>query len=249
MIKRTISVAVCDDEDNALDIICGSVKKVFSSQSIEVSPDSFKRADELLKAMQSKNYGLVFLDINMPGTDGITLGKRISAMKHKPDIVFISSNSNRVFETFVVQPFGFVRKENFFSDITGVITRYVAQMQKAEEPYLQFELKQHGSYVSVNAAALEYVECFKNMQILHISESEEKTVYSRMTVLEELLSSRDFIRIHKGYIVNCRFIKKFERNSVILTTGTELPVGRSKHDCALNAYLEYVHKNGISIIG
>ncbi len=247
--QQNINIAVCDDEANALDIICGSLKKVFSSHFVNIAQDSYSRAEELLKALSAKKYDLLFLDINMPGMDGITLGKRISAMSQKPDMVFISSNSNRVFETFAVQPFGFVRKENFFSDLTGVVTRYIAHSQKADEPYLQFELKQHGSYVSVNAAALEYVECFKNMQILHISEHEEKTVYSRMAVWEELLSAYDFIRIHKGYIVNCKFIKRFERNTVILTTGTELPVGRSKHDAALNAYLEYIHKNGISIIG
>lgn len=247
--KTAIKIAICDDESNALDIIGGSVKKVFSSHQINVSPDYYSGAEELLKAMQGVVYDLVFLDINMPGTDGITLGKRISAMKYKPQIIFISSNSNRVFETFAVQPFGFVRKENFFPDITGVITRYVAQMQKSEEPFLQFELKQHGSYVSVNVVALEYVECFKNMQILHIKDSEDKTVYSRMSVFEEILAEHDFIRIHKGYIVNCRYIRRFERCSVILTTGEELPVGRSKHDNALNAYLEYMHKNGISIIG
>lgn len=247
--QSKLNIAICDDEENALDIICGSVKKVFASHGIEVFADTYKSAGELLQAVQTDKYKLVFLDINMPGMDGITLGKRIAATKQKPDIVFISSNSNRVFETFAVQPFGFVRKENFFADVSGVISRYVAKLQKAEEPYLQFELKQQGSYVSVNVAALEYVECFKNMQILHISENETKTVYSRMSVIEELLAGHDFIRIHKGYLVNCRFIKRFDRNSVIMTTGTELPVGRSKHDGALNAYLEYIHKNGISIIG
>lgn len=247
--NKSIVIAVCDDEGNALDIICGSVKKVFASRSIDVSLDSFKSAEALLRTMQTKNYALVFLDIKMPGMDGITLGKKIAAMKQKPDIIFISSNSDCVFDTFAVSPFGFVRKDNFFADITGVITRYVAQMSKTDEPYLQFELKQRGSYVSVDAATIEYVECFKNMQILHISDGDKKTVYSRMAVIEEQLASRDFIRIHKGYLVNCRFIKKFERTTVILTTGTELPVGRSKHDGALNAYLEYIHKKGISIIG
>lgn len=247
--QAKLNIAICDDEESALDIICGSVKKVFASHNIEAEVDMYKSAEALWQTVQTGKYKLVFLDINMPGLDGITLGKRISAMSSKPDIIFISSNSNRVFETFAIQPFGFVRKENFFADVSGVITRYVAKLQQSEEPYLQFELKQHGSYVSVNAAALEYVECFKNMQILHISESEDKTVYSRMAVLEELLASHDFIRIHKGYIVNCKFIKRFERNTVILTTGVELPVGRSKHDVSLNAYLEYIHKNGISIIG
>ena len=247
--QKKIVVAICDDEENALDIICGSLKKIFATHSLTVELDSYQSADELLRAMSRQQYELVFLNINMPGMDGITLGKKILKMKAKPDIIYISSNTSRVFETFEVQPFGFVRKESFFSDIRGVINRYIVKMSKKEEPFLQFELKQRGSYVSVNAASLVYVECFQNMQILHIADEENRNVYSRMSVLEEILAAHDFIRVHKGYIVNCRFIKKFERATVILTTGDELPVGRSKHDIALTAYLDYIHRNGISIIG
>ncbi len=246
---KTPKIAICDDEANALDIIDGSVRKVFSSYHIDIAPDRFKSAEELLKAMRDSRYDLVFLDINMPKMDGIALGKRISAMEDKPLIIFISSNSNRVFETFSIRPFGFVRKQDFFSDISGAIGRYVAEMQKTEEPDLQFELKQRGSYLSVNATALKYIECFKNMQILHIADGENKTVYSRMSVFENILATHDFIRVHKGYIVSCRYIRRFERCSVILKTGEELPVGRSKHDAALAAYLEYIRKNGITIIG
>ena len=47
----------------------------------------------------------------------------------------------------------------------------------------------------------------------------------------------------------CAYIKRFDTNCITLTTGEVLPIGRSKHTEFMEKYLEYIHKNGISIIG
>lgn len=247
--KKLLNVAVCDDETNAIDIISASVKKIFASRGIETATDVFKNAAELWQTLQNQAYNLVLLDINMPGMDGIELGKKIATLKGSPDIVFVSSNSDRVFDTFAVNPFGFVRKSNFVGDLASVVDRYAAQKMTEDSLLLRFELKDHGGLVTLNVALLKYVECLRNEQIFFMDGQDDRAIRSRMQQLEEQLSPCGFIRIHKGYLVNCRYIKRFDNGSVTLVTGETLPVGRSKHAEAMNAYLDFVHKNGISIIG
>ncbi len=59
----------------------------------------------------------------------------------------------------------------------------------------------------------------------------------------------DFLRVHKGYLVPCKFIRRFDSNSVILTTGEEIPVGRSRRQEAMDAYLAYIGRTGSTLIG
>ena len=101
------------------------------------------------------------------------------------DIVFVSSNTSRVFETFEVNPFGFVRKDNFIKDISGVIDRYVKQKMSKPESVLRFELRNRGGLVTVNVAVLKYVECLRNEQVFHMDGKENYSVFLRMKTLEE----------------------------------------------------------------
>lgn len=246
---KTLTVAVCDDEAPALDIISASVKKVFSTHGVEAQIDVFGRPADLWAALQKQTYRLLFLDINMEGMDGIRLGKKIAQSAAPPDIVFVSSNTDRVFESFDVNPFGFVRKDNFLKDLSGVIARYVKQKLSQGSSFLRIELRDRGGLVTVDVSRLKYVECLRNAQIFRMDGGEDRSIFSRMKMLEEQLIPFGFVRIHKGYLVNCRYISRFDNASVTLSTGEELPVGRSKHAEALEAYLEFIHSNGISIIG
>ena len=245
---KVIGVAVCDDEAVALDIISAAVKKVFLTHDVEARVESFSRPADLLAALQNNTYSLIFLDINMAGIDDISLGKKLLLRGTGSDIVFVSSNTSRVFETFEVNPFGFVRKDNFIKDISGVIDRYVKQKMSKPESVLRFELRNRGGLVTVNVAVLKYVECLRNEQVFHMDGKENYSVFLRMKTLEEQLTPFGFIRIHKGYLVNCRYISRFDNSSVTLSTGEELPVGRSKHAAALEQYLDYIRKNCIPII-
>lgn len=244
-----LAVAVCDDEKVALNIITGAVQKAFASNGVETQIECFSRSADLWSALRERSFNLLFLDINMAGMSGIELGKKVAALASRPDIVFVSSNVNRVFETFEVSPFGFVRKDNFVKDLSGVIERYVKEKLTAKSSLLQFELRDRGGLVVLDVSRLKYVECLRNEQHFCMDGQENRAVRSRMRTLEEQLTPHGFLRIHKGYLVNCRYIQRFDKETVTLNTGEVLPVGRSKSAECMEGYMEFIHKNGISIIG
>lgn len=248
MMDKVLSIAICDDETVALDIISAAVKKVFLSHDVEVRVESFLHPTDLLASLQNNAYSLIFLDINMAGIDGISLGKKMVSEEVESDIVFVSSNNSRVFDTFEVNPFGFVRKDNFIKDISSVIDRYIKQRMTKSDSVLRFELRNRKGLVMINVSLLKYVECLRNEQVFYMDGKDNCSVFLRMKTLEVQLCLFGFIRIHKGYLVNCSYISRFDNSSVTLSSGEKLPVGRSKHAAALEQYLDYIRKNGISII-
>lgn len=195
---KNIDIAVCDDELRTLDIIIASVKECFSTHGVQAEIDGYRKPADLCAALKKRSYSLLFLDINMAEMDGISLGKKIAETKNRPDIIFVSSNTDRVFETFEVNPFGFVRKTNFLKDISSVIDRYVTKKSEDGQPLLQFGLKSDGGLVTLNVRFLKYVECMRNEQIFYMDGQEPRTIRSRMETLEKQLSAYDFLRYIRG---------------------------------------------------
>lgn len=240
-----VRIAVCDDERKAVSIISGAAEAVFAAKKIDVAIDEYLSPAKLLECIERRAYDLIFLDICMPELDGIKLGKKIAGLGRSHTIIFISSRMDRMFDTFAVQPFGFVRKTHFMDDISEVIDRYIEQRSSAKEDDEIHFKNQSGDLVSVRINQLKYIECYKNVQRFVLDGEDDKKLYSRMNILEEQLKDYGFIRTHKGYLVNCKYIQRLDRKTLMLSTGEVLPVGRSRYHQAMDEYMSYVSTYGI----
>lgn len=134
-------------------------------------------------------------------------------------------------------------------DLNEVISRFSEKWKKSEPGAMVCFQDGHGS-VSIDIGRVKYIECVRNTQVLHFHpEDNTKKIYSRMKKLEQELKIHDFLRTHKGYLVNCKFIRRFDAKNLLLTTGEELPIGRSFGHDAKMGYLDYISKTGASYIG
>ena len=149
-----------------------------------------------------------------------------------------------MFDTFAVEPFGFVRKGHFMEDLNEVITRFV-QKQKTRKTGDMVCFQDGRGTVSVDITRVKYIECVRNTQIMYFDGSDaERKIYSRMETLEEELRKNGFIRIHKGYLANCRYIARFGPKCLYLITQEQLPIGRSYYQSAKVEHLEYISRTG-----
>ena len=103
-----MKIALCDDDARALPVISGAARSAFSAKGVDPDIREFSSGRELLTALETTHFQLLLLDIEMPGIDGITLGKKLRAMGDDTKIVYVSEAESRVFESFQVQPLGFV---------------------------------------------------------------------------------------------------------------------------------------------
>lgn len=235
-----MNIALCDDNKKALPIISGAVESVFREQGIKTELDIFSNGAELLAAMESKEYLLVLLDIDMPEPDGIQVGQQIRAKNYSTQIVYVSECENRVFESLMVQPLGFVRKSNFLNDIAAVVQLYMKSYGDGMNRQT-VELVTRNGVVILTYQNIRYIESCRNYQLVNLfGESEPVEIKMTMEKLEAIMEPRGFIRIHKGYLVNYRFIQRINSEKIMLQDGTKLPIGRSKLGEVKSKYLSYL---------
>lgn len=238
-----LRVAVCDDDQAALGIIASSLKDVFAAHGVDAATSLFSSAVELAAVMPTRRYDLLLLDIDMPELDGIEFARQLREQRDKVDIMYISNREDRVFDSLRVQPVGFIRKSNFLVDMSEVVGAYLTARRERHRQSVVV-LRDHDAVYPVQVDKIVYVEGQRKRQVVHV-DGQEKTITLTRTMgeLEEELAGEGFIRIHKGYLVNYRFISVIDGGDVVLTNDERLPISRRKERETKERLLELVQSN------
>lgn len=245
--NERLEIAVCDDDVRTSGLMKGAIESIFTERQKSVFVEEFHSAKELRRRFREKPFDLIFLDIDMPEEDGIQLGGALREENLNVDFIFVSSHEERVFETFKIQPFGFVRKNKFFKDISCVIEDYIAKALPYETGKFLYSKTREGS-VRVSIADIVYIEGDRECQILHLSKGTTISVLCLMVTLEEDLKGYGFIRTHKGYLVHYRYIQRFTKCDIILTNGELVPVSRRRMSEVKRRYMELIQGSGTIIL-
>lgn len=244
---KVFSLAMCDDNSRALTAFSNAMENIFAECGAKAVIDTFSSSKALESRLKAKRYDAVFLDIEMPVIDGITLGKNLRRVKDATHIIYLSGKEERVFETFETHPFGFIRKSNFLKDGTEIVKSFISTSGRKNEI---IEIKTHtNDIVSINPASVVYIENIKDCQNFFFSEKTQPLkLKSTMDRLEDQLSPYGFIRIHQGYIVNYLSILRIDNTVVTLTNGASVPISRRKLRETRIKFMQLTRKDGVKHI-
>lgn len=242
-----INLAICDDDASVLSIVSGAVCSAFGKHGIDAEVDVFRRTRDLEIRMKERDYDLIFLDIDMPGMDGITFAKRLRASNCRTDIIFISGREDKVFEALRTNPGGFVRKRKFLEDVPEIVDLWLKNRPREEVMKLVIQSKE--ATYTFTLDTLLYIESCGKVQQIHVTNRKEPvTIRRSMQDLEDSLARSGFLRIHKGYLVNYKFIRRLEEDEAILTNDERIPLSRRRVQEIRNQYLELMQKSNSLIL-
>ncbi len=239
---RNIRVCLCDDDNTTNMTYAGCIKGCFRQMGVGCDVDVYGSAEELRKRMSQITYDILFLDIDMPKEDGITFAAQLREEKNAATIIFVTAREDRMYDTFKVRPFGFVRKSRLVEDLTETVKQYIGANSELFAEMVIFPTRT-GAF-RINAKQIVYVESYQHSQYVYVNGQERFEICSRMEKVEQTLADNGFIRVHKGYIVNYRYIKRIANSELLLTTGQVLPVSRTRKKEVKELWLKFGTKNG-----
>ncbi|MCI8484224.1 MAG: response regulator transcription factor [Lachnospiraceae bacterium] len=228
-----LMIGICDDEEIIRNALKELVEKTVQAASAELEYEvwTFSSGEALLA--QIHQLELVFLDIDMPGMDGIETGRQIQNLHPDCRIVMATSMVERFKEAFQIQAFRFVTKPFEVSEIEEAIRGCLSQKigQETIQVYLDrnpYELKQKEiCYISAYGS---YVEIRAQGKLFRKEGSLEE--------MEEIMEPKLFFRVHRKYLVNMFWIENY-KNGVIFLENQEIPVSRRRKKEFEHAYLEF----------
>ncbi len=219
-----LRIAICDDDLNFSNYFMKVIMEKFTKEDIDCRVVCFESGEALFEAGEA--FDLYYLDVEISKASGLELaGKIRREVGRKPEIVFVTAHDNVVYDVFEYEAIGFIRKANLTEDVDKAMSNILRKMRRQN---YQYEIKSEGSIIYKNVEEMIYVEVYSHKLILHCIDG-DYPVWGSLDELEEKLSRADFIRTHRCYLVNPRFIKKFERQLVILETPELIKIPFSKH--------------------
>jgi DNA-binding LytR/AlgR family response regulator len=222
-----------DDEKLALDLIEDNIKKVPFLELVQTC----KSAIEAMEVIRRQSIDLLFLDIQMPDISGIQL---LRSLHHRPMVIFTTAFSKYATEGFDLDVIDYLLKPYSFE-------RFLKAVNKAYE-YMDFRDRTSGQantkdivaspafifvradykLYKINLKDIQYIEGLKDYVKIYVNEKPIVTQTS-MKALEEKLPSRDFIRVHRSFIVAFHKIDFVQKH--MLTIGKkEIPISEHYRD-------------------
>ena len=194
--------------------------------------------EEFLPMMEQHfHYDIIFLDIEMPGMDGITVCRKIREIAPDALVVFISNKESLVFQTFEVQPFRFIRKSELDEMVHSLVDSILAELSRRQQKIIKIE-DSGGDIYSFDVRKILYIEA-QRKECAIVTEDGLTTMRSKLMTLEEELAGQDFIKIHRSFLVNLSSITKIQKDSVLLKNGHELPLSRNMREQVKQAFLNH----------
>ncbi|HHV12528.1 MAG TPA: response regulator transcription factor [Clostridiales bacterium] len=221
-------VAISDDDEKTLLYICQQLTKAFDNIQIQLSIDSFTDNALLLQSVRSgEQYDIFFLDIEMPGLNGIEVSQRLRDTGIEKPLVFISNKAEFVFQSFEVRPFRFIRKSHFKDELPRLAKDLIREIHKNTGKKIFIEEDNSTNVYSFMIQDIIYIEVmgkYCNIVTNHQSARIRRTLDS----IEAELIPFGFLKPHRSYLVNYRYIFSISKTSLILDNRMEIPLSRKR---------------------
>ena len=200
------------------------MKKYQEERRALIRYQTFQSAVELLEAARKEAFTLYFLDVMMPGMDGLAAAKEIRSMDDTADIIFLTSSPDFAYESYGVHALEYLLKPVGAELLFPILDKLSLREQKPQEA---LTVKSGGIFVRIPFSQLVFVEVYGKHLYFNLSDGSVREVYGSMSEYESiLLSHGEFMRTHRSYIVNMLQIEELSSSGILTFTGKTLPVSR-----------------------
>ena len=228
-------IAVCDDEQCFLNYFRGIVNRLYNR--LDIITDEFSSGEELLKSFRYKAYDLVFLDIEMPAMDGITLARKLRELSSDVSIVFLTGHIEYAIKGYEVNALRYLTKPAEEKKVREVIDHVL----KKQESGRFIWIKTADGEQKLALSDILFIEA-QNQNVVISTASESYSVRGNISDYEKELTAHGFFRIHRGYLISLPKVLRISNKSVVMEDNTILPVSRSKEAHLREMLFSYVSR-------
>lgn len=218
---------VVDDEPIAQNIIKGFIADIPNLELVGICDNAL----EALVVLENSAIDLLFLDIEMPKLSGLSF---LKSLQNPPETIITTAYREFALEGFelsvidyLLKPFSF---ERFLTAINKVKNKLHSQINNPDinqvRAYTYFKVDRKN--VKVYLDEIYYIEGLSNYVKIHLNEK-SIVVYERLIDLEAQLHDKNFLRIHKSYIISLDKIRAYGNDYVDILE-RQLSIGNTYRD-------------------
>jgi two-component system response regulator LytT len=204
------------------------------TDQVEVTAEA-SNVREAIERLKDRGADVMFLDINMPGANGLQLAEALGRLKYPPAVVFVTAYSEHAAKAFDVNAVDYLVKpvetERLMQALVKVKS-YTSKFAK-DEVAERIPVEKSGKKLLVSTTNIRYIMAKDDYSYLHTDSDRYLSTVS-LAQLESKLETHGFFRVHRRYLVNLAAVEEVAPQSggtLLLTLAGEeekIPVSRRR---------------------
>ncbi len=234
-----MNIAIVDDEALFRKRLEERMKRYYCSSGVKV--EVFSDGMEFVAALEEgKCFDAVFLDIEMPGMNGLDSAARLREYSEETVLVFVTSHQQYAPKGYEVDAFRYIDKslsEPEFEKLLSDLTRRMARRRK-------LLLRCGGQEVVLRPESVIYAASDNNM-VRFVTAKEEYSARMKITAAMDLLSGAlpVFVRVHRCTVVNLGHIVRYNERELLCDNGCCLTISRSFSEEFRHRMFDYIRSS------
>lgn len=231
------SIVVVDDERSDANKVVEQILKLKDIHKIGDFEDVkvFENGKEALNYLMHHKVDILFLDIQMPEISGFELYK-ILPQPMRPALVFVTSYAEFALDSYKLDACDYLLKKVTFDAVFLALNKCLKRLgtpimiaPAVQREYYVYEVKDSRCKRVLKYRDIIYIHSIDNYVEI-VTRNERLICRITMEEIEENMPHADFVRIHRGYIVNFKFVKYINGGKLWLAEGEKisLPISRSR---------------------
>lgn len=234
-----IKIALCDDDLSVLKEIRALLEQYRIERNQKIVCVDFCSPLELLTEMEKgMRPDILFLDVIMPGENGISVAKEIRQYDDTVKIIFLTSSSEFAVESYTVGAYFYQIKPISAKNFLQLMDAVVSECEKIQQDSLLVRGK--SGITRINLRKLEYCEVIGHTLLFHLENGRTlECIGSLDDLCDKLVQHENFLRMHRSFVINMKYIQNISYKAVTMDDLTEIPIPHGKCSAIKKRYLEY----------
>lgn len=234
-----LRAAFCDDDLNVLKEMDILFEKYCAARTQKIVYAMFRSPLEVLAEIdKGMRWDILFLDILMPGQNGIETAKEIRQHDANVKIIFLTSTAEFAVESYTVGAYLYQMKpvceERFFELMDSV----ASACKRARQDSLLLCAK--NGIRRIDLEKLEYCEVMGRTLLFHLEDGKVLEGGGGMEQLcRSLIPYGYFLRPHRSFLVNMEYIQSISSKTIVMNCGANIPIPHGKYSTIKETYLAY----------
>ena len=232
-------VLICDDDAAFGARMADYIHDYFEARSVQLQTVVCTGAAEALRTPYLELYQLAFLDVDMPGTNGIALGRELK--QRSPDIrlVYVWAYLEFAPEGYTVNAFRYILKRDLDCQLPRCLDAILHEQDHRTPKTLT--IRQNRTETELPYDSIYYLESdLRKINVYgDVAHQPLCSYYGKLNELPQALFENGFLRVGRSAVVNMKYIRQISSYMVTLRNGVKLGVSRNGYAEIRSTYLEW----------
>ena len=232
-----IKVAIVEDEFEAQERLKKCLAIFSDKENVDFDIRVYPNGSSFIESFRCQ-FDIVYLDIEMPGINGMDTAKIIRKKDKEVILVFVTNLAQMALEGYQVEALDFIVKPidsaSFCMKMQRVLSRSLAQAGKSISV-----INMEGEIIIIRHRDIYYVETDGHYVIYHLTSSDMKIYGTLKQVEEKIDDGKTFVRCNRSFLVNLQYLEKIEKDNVIIH-GVPLIISRPSRKEFLASVARYL---------